>query len=331
MLSVDIPSGMDGLTGAAAGACIRADQTVTFHAAKRGLIFSPHRQWAGEITIADIGLPPGDGMPWADSLAELLPPRRPDAHKGDCGRVMIYAGSPGMAGAAQMAALACLRAGSGLVTVVCPREIIPVLQKTVPNAMCRAAEEQPDIPSDATLFGCGLAENENTWRELMRLHRAGRREVWDAGALNLLSGHPMALGPDAVITPHVGEAARLLGQRIGEITADLPGAAQALREKYQCNVVLKSAVSVICGADGRLAVNAAWSPALAKGGSGDALAGILASLLGQGLAPMQAMQAACLWHSLAGRLAGQKHGIRGALTGEVIACMGEAEILYGAE
>ena len=163
----------------------------------------------------------------------------------------------------------------------------------------------------------------------MRLHQPGESEVWDAGALNLLARHPMGLGPDAVITPHVGEAARLLGWSIGAICADPPGAVLALREKYQCNVVLKSSVSVICDADGHLAVNAVEAPALAKGGSGDALAGILASLLGQGLPPLRAMQAACLWHSLAGRLAGKKYGIRGALTGEVIDCLGEAEMTNG--
>ncbi|MBQ9196304.1 MAG: NAD(P)H-hydrate dehydratase, partial [Clostridia bacterium] len=299
ILSVDIPSGMDGLTGAAEGLCVRADQTVTFHAAKRGLIFTPCPENVGKLLIADIGLPHREGISWADDLAELLPPRRANAHKGDCGRVLIFAGNLGMAGAAQMAAAACLRAGSGLVTVVCPREIIPILQKTVPNAMCRAAEEQPEIRCDVKLFGCGLSETEESWQALLRLHHDGEREVWDAGALNLLAKHPMALGEVAVITPHLGEAARLLGWSIDQIALDPPQAAHALVKKYHCGVVLKSAASVICGADGQLAVNALPAPALAKGGSGDALAGILASLLGQGLPPMTAMQAACLWHSLA--------------------------------
>ena len=325
VLAVDIPSGMDGLTGQAEGACIRASKTVTFHAAKRGLIFTPCRELAGDLMIADIGLPQGAGIPWADDLRELLPPRRADAHKGDCGRVVIHAGSMGMTGAAAMAALSCLRAGSGLVTVVCPRELIPILQKTVPNAMCRAAEERPRVPCSARLLGCGMAETEENWQELVRLHDQGVWEVWDAGALNLLAKQPMALGGRAVITPHVGEAARLLGCDTAAILADPIAAAQALAKKYGCSAVLKSAVSVICAADGSLAINAVEAPALAKGGSGDALAGILASLLGQGLPPMAAMQAACLWLSLAGRLAGQKYGVRGALTGEVIDCMGEVE------
>ncbi len=325
ILSVDIPSGMDGLTGAAAGACVRADETVTFHAVKRGLVFAARPELAGEITVADIGLAQTVGIPWADELSELLPPRALTAHKGDCGRVAIFAGSEGMAGAAVMAAKACLRAGSGLVTVICPREIIPILQKTVPNAMCRAAEEQPDIPCGARLLGCGLAETAETWRELMRLHDENTPEVWDAGALNLLAKQPMKLGKNACITPHLGEAARLLGQDVADIAADPIAAARALSGLYGCGVALKSAVTVMCDAEGNLAVNAVRAPALAKGGSGDALAGILASLLGQGLRGLRAMQAACLWHGLAGKIAGERCGVRAALTGDVIDCLGEAE------
>ena len=104
----------------------------------------------------------------------------------------------------------------------------------------------------------------------------------------------------------------------------MPGAASELSHKYRCSSVLKSSVTVMCTWEGQMAVNTVGSPALAKGGSGDALAGILASLLGQGIPMLEAMQAACLWHGRAGQLAGQKYGIRSALTGEVIECMGDA-------
>lgn len=328
IVAVDIPSGMDGLSGAAAGACVRATETVTFHCAKQGLLLTARPEQVGRLTVADIGLPPAQaGILYAEAadLPRLLPPRRANAHKGDCGRVLIYAGSEGMAGAAGMAALACLRAGSGLVTVLCPRAIMPILQKTAPNAMCRAVEEHPVLAADVLLMGCGLGENEDTWREIMRLHGADIPAVWDAGALNLLARRPLPLGEKTFITPHVGEAARLLGCAAAEVMADMPAAARRLSQLYHCNVVLKSAVTVICTADGRLALNAVGSPALAKGGSGDALSGILASLLGQGLEPLAAMQAACLWHGLAGRLAGERFGVRSALTGEVIEMLGEVE------
>lgn len=323
LLAVDIPSGMDGLTGAAAGVCARAAETVTFHAAKRGLLLTDHPEWVGRLTVADIGLPGDRGWLWADDLRELLPPRPRTAHKGDCGRVALCAGSLGMAGAAAMAAKAALRAGSGLVTVLCPPEIIPILQTAVPNAMCRDWTQSAPFPADARLLGCGVAENEETWNLLLALHGETTPEVWDAGALNLLARHPQGLGANAVITPHVGEAARLLGWETARVLADLPAAAEALRRKYGCHVILKSHVSVLLSADGATALNTAGSPALAKGGSGDALAGILTSLLGQGLPPFAAMQAACLWLGLAGQRAGEKYGLRGALTAEVIDCMSE--------
>lgn len=319
VLSVDIPSGMDGLTGRVSGACVHAAETVTFHGAKRGLIFTPRPELVGRLTVADIGLADDRGLLWADDLKELLPLRSATVHKGDCGRVTLYAGSLGMAGAAVMAAKAALRAGSGLVTVLCERDIMPILQAAVPNAMCRPPEDAPR--ADARLYGCGLAETEETWQRIRTLHDEKLPDVWDAGALNLLARHPLTLGENAVITPHAGEAARLLGWEIPRVTEDMVAAALALQQKYGCNVILKSHVSVLCTADGTLAVNTAGSAALAKGGSGDALAGILTSLLGQGLDFLPAMQAACLWLGQAGQRAGEKYGLRGALTGDVIDCM----------
>ena len=327
VLAVDIPSGMDGLTGAVNGPCVRADKTVTFHRVKTGLLLTPRPELTGEIIEADIGLAGGDCLSWAqpEDLKDLLPPRSPRAHKGDCGRVTVLAGSLGMAGAAVMAARAALRAGSGLVTVLCPREIIPILQIAEPGAMCRALEDKPALPCDARLVGCGIAETEESWRVLLRQIEDGAPTVWDAGALNLLAKNPMELGSAAVITPHPGEAARLLGVPVSEVVENPLSSAARLQKKYRCHVALKSAVTVLCTAEGQMALHTVGSPALAKGGSGDALAGILASLLGQGLPPARAMQAACLWHGLAGRIAGEKYGIRSAMTADVINCLGEAE------
>ena len=175
-------------------------------------------------------------------------------------------------------------------------------------------------------MGCGIAENDDTYADMMRLKATDACQVWDAGALNLLAGHPQQLGARAVITPHAGEAARLLGWEIPAVLSDKLGAAEALRAKYGCNVVLKSAVTVMLTADGQqCALNAVGSPALAKGGSGDALAGILASLLGQGLPMFDAMRAACLWLGLAGIAAGKRCGVRAALTGDVIDSLGACE------
>ena len=303
MLSIDVPSGMDAATGAVEGVCARAIWTVTFHRPKPGLYLTERRDCVGEITVAPIGLPrefdPQGGLLVNEEgdLHTLLPDRPASAHKGDCGRTVIYAGSLGMAGAAMMAARAALHAGAGLTTEICPRAAMPVLQQEVPNAT-----------------------------DMMRLKATDAYQVWDAGALNLLAGHPQQLGARAVITPHAGEAARLLGWEIPAVLSDKLGAAEALRAKYGCNVVLKSAVTVMLTADGQqCALNAVGSPALAKGGSGDALAGILASLLGQGLPMFDAMRAACLWLGLAGIAAGKRCGVRAALTGDVIDSLGACE------
>ena len=325
ILSVDIPSGLDSLSGQAAGLCMHASETVTFHAAKRGLLLA-RPELTGRITVADIGLPQGnEGLPCAEAadLPCLLPPRAPSVHKGDCGRVVLFAGSEGMAGAAIMAAQAALRAGAGLTTVICPRTILPVIQSAAPSAMCRAAEDSPDLPADARLFGCGLAETEEAWTQILRLHDDATPEVWDAGALNLLARQPLKLGANVILTPHVGEAARLLGVSPAEVSDDLPAAARALQQKFGCFIVLKSFVTVLCG-PGQMALHRLPAPALAKGGSGDVLAGILAALLGQGLTAWRAMQAACLWHGLAGRLAGERCGIRSTMAEDVIRCLGEA-------
>lgn len=332
VLAIDIPSGMDGATGAVAGVCAHAQRTVTFHRPKLGLYLTEHRDWVGQVIVADIGLPAcfdapeGIELPEQGDLARLLPARSVSAHKGVCGRVAIYAGSMGMAGAAAMAARAALRAGAGLTTVVCPREIMPILQQSVPNATCLAQQDLSDIRCDALLLGCGIAENEQSYDDLLHLKALGVPQVWDAGALNLLAARPFTLGAWAVMTPHMGEAARLLGWDIARVLSDKPAAAQALRAKYGCNVVLKSSVTLLLTADGQqCALNAVGSPALAKGGSGDALAGILAALLGQGLPIFDAMRAACLWFGMAGCLAARRFGVRSALTGDVIDCLGAAE------
>ena len=200
MLSIDVPSGMDAATGAVEGVCARAIWTVTFHRPKPGLYLTERRDCVGEITVAPIGLPrefdPQGGLLVNEEgdLHTLLPDRPASAHKGDCGRTVIYAGSLGMAGAAMMAARAALHAGAGLTTVICPRAAMPVLQQEVPNATCLAAEDQPTPKCDALLMGCGIAENDDTYADMMRLKATDAYQVWDAGALNLLAGHPQQLG-----------------------------------------------------------------------------------------------------------------------------------------
>ena len=344
VIAVDIPSGIDGKTGAAPGAFMYADVTVTFNTPKPGLYLTREREAVGKIVVADIGL--WAMMPWNNGLLLLSDPELDcetllpsalrllgepplSAHKGDNGRVLIYAGKTGMAGAAAMCAKAAVTAGAGLTTVVCEKELIPILQTLVPNAMCMDIKEAAENPPAYDVFavGCGLGQEEESWRNILKLWNPDKPSVWDADALNLLAKHEMRLGENAVITPHPGEAARLLGRPMDEIMADRLKAARALTEKYSCAAVLKSDVTVICRMeDGRpkYYLNAVGTPALAKGGSGDALTGVLAVLLRHN-STLYAAALACLWHGMAGIVGEEKHGRRELTTDQLVACLWDAE------
>ena len=344
VVAADIPSGINGKTGEAEWPYVHADVTVTFNAPKPGLYLTKDREAVGKIVVADIGL--WDMMPWHSDLLPLDDPelrcetlmpsalrlmegRSMNAHKGENGRVLIYAGKMGMAGAAAMCAQAAVTAGAGLTTVACERDIMPILQTLVPNAMCAEIGEAIQNPPahDVLALGCGLGQSEEVWNTILQLWRPDKKSVWDADALNLLAKHPMRLGKNAVITPHPGEAARLLDKTTEEILADRFAAVQALAERYGCTAVLKSDVSVICeiGEDGpEFMLNTVGSPALSKGGSGDALTGILAALLAQ-THPLEAAAQACLWHGMAGIVGEKKYGQRELTTGQLIACLHEAE------
>ncbi len=338
ILSVDIPSGMNGETGEAA-LCVHATHTVTLGFAKIGLYLTNQKASVGSLAVAPLQLPsvcvPNGDWPGAcaeimeeGTLKALLLHRSPDTHKGTAGRVLLYAGSMGMAGAAAMAARAALRSGAGLVTVACPKDVIPVLQQTVPNAMCMDIHEavQHPLRHDVLAAGCGLGQGESARNNLLKLLANEKAPVvLDADALNMLAETPFALPQNAVLTPHIGEAARLLSISVEEAARDMFGTAQKLYQKYNALIVLKSACTVIY--DGKtFALNVGAAPALAKGGSGDALCGILSALLADqalSLSPIRGAQAACLWHGMAGRFAASHLGERSPLTGDVIDALGQ--------
>lgn len=336
-LSVDIPSGMNGETGTTA-LCVHATHTVTLGFAKLGLYLTNQKSYVGKLTVAPLQLPNsctanGD---WPGAYAEimeestvkaLLAHRAPDTHKGIAGRVLLYAGSMGMAGAATMAAKAALRAGAGLVTVACPKDIIPILQQSVPNAMCMDIDDAVQHPPrhDVLAVGCGLGKSKVAQQHLLTLLQNEKAPViLDADALNMLAKTPFFLPVNAILTPHIGEAARLLSISVEEAAADMLKTAQQLHQKFGALIVLKSACTVIY--DGKtFALNAGTVPALAKGGSGDALCGILAALMadqGLSLSPISCTQTACLWHGMAGRFAAARFGERSTLTGDVINALG---------
>lgn len=352
VVAVDIPSGLNGETGQVMGAAVRACETVTFHRPKPGLYLGQGPDYAGEITVADIGLTApeaaalddADGMRVLERGERLLPPRARTAHKGSFGRVVLWAGSRGMAGAAAIAATAALRAGAGLVTVVCPDDVVDVVQTLCPCATCAPLSTEDEDAAwealsaaleraDALGAGCGLGQGPMAaalMERLLRfLHGRALPCVLDADALNLLARRPawLADGATHVLTPHPGEAARLLGVSTAEILADVPGAAVRIRRRYGAAVVLKGARSVLCAEEGR-ALNPFGTPAMAKGGSGDALTGVTAALLAGRAAGAYAMddlflmQAACALHGLAGERAAQRCGERGMLATDLCECLG---------
>ncbi len=348
VVAVDVPSGLSGLSGMVMGEAIRASETVTFHRPKLGLYLNKGPEYAGCVKVADIGLPkvmddaPGMDMLVPEDLSVLLPPRRRDTHKGDYGRVLIVAGSLGMAGAAAICALAALRTGAGLVTVACPENIVPVVQQLAPCATCIPLPIQGDalaqeaeamvydaaILADAVAIGPGLSTMPDRMMLLQAVRRADKPTVWDADALNLLamSQEMLPMTGTNIFTPHPGEAARLMQGSVGAVTADVVEAVQALWNKMGGVVVLKGASSLLY--DGvRLAINTAGTPALAKGGSGDALTGILVSLLAQqgqlNHSPLLLGQIACCLHGDAALRAEKETGQRGLLATDLMWYLGK--------
>ncbi len=321
VLSLDIPSGMDATTGEIRGDCIHADHTVTFHQPKLGMALTDRPEYLGQVHAVPVGFADEPlGIPaYEEKDWEAIRYRRPkNAHKGMCGRVLIYGGDPGMAGAAAMCALAALKAGAGLVTVLCDRESLPALQCTVPNAMCVCTDSHLPLPGfDTTVIGCGLRKSEAAVHWTDRILSVADACVLDAGALDLLQDLSSPLPARCVLTPHWGEGARLLDTDILRVRSDPLEALKALTSRYQRTVALKSAVTLISDGE-RIAMNTVGSPALAKGGSGDALAGILAASLCVIPDPFEAARAACLRMGIAGRRGEERLGTDGLLTEEML-------------
>ena len=362
VVAVDIPSGLCGRTGQPLGPCVKATETVTFHRPKPGLFLGQGLEWAGSVSVAEIGLMPqwddADGLlvcqPW--EVESLLPGRSRIAHKGDHGRVALFCGSTGMAGAAAIAATAALRSGAGLVTVACPERILDTVQMLCPCATCvpldgdaGAAWQQLEpllAAADVLGMGCGLGQSpwaqEMTGKVLAWLSAHDRAAVIDADGLNLLAGLDASQWDlsRCILTPHPGEAARLLGASVAEVTADAVESAMQLYHRYGAAVVLKGAASVLITGEGA-AINVLGTSAMGKGGSGDALTGVLCALLaqrvrnGQPERLLSVLQAACGLHGLAGCAAEKRFGSRGVLATDLCdylgVAAGEAAAAYGQE
>jgi len=348
VVALDVPSGLDADTGRAEGEAVRADVTATIGLPKLGLVEPSALEYVGALEVVDIGYPPALVAEFpSESDRELiyrtdcqaLLPRRPRAaHKGHFGRVLLLGGARGYAGAITLAARAASRAGAGLVSVVTPASIAPVVAGAALECMVHGAAEtaQGSLDGDtwrtackplekdlsAVLVGPGLTREPDSLALVRTVLRScDAPVVLDADALTVLAGQAdwlnKARGP-LVITPHPGEMAALFSQTVAEVQADRYGMAMAAAKFANITVVLKGAGTVVAQKGKPVAINLTGNPGMATGGTGDVLAGILTALLGQGLAPYDAARLAVYLHGHAGDQAAWRKSQAGLVAGDLV-------------
>ena len=352
VVAVDLPSGLSADNGDIAGPSIAADLTVTFAAPKRCHVFPPASELCGELGIVDIGIPQTsiDAVEGAVELvtpeecAAALPWREPDSHKGTYGTVLILAGAPGTAGAAVLTALGALRGGAGLIKVAVPDSVYGIVasQLTEPlvlsfasgdsggiAASCCAAIVELAGEADVVAIGPGIGTAPETV-ELVRRVVAdiGVPTIIDADGLNAFAGGVVdelaSTGPPRILTPHPGEVARLLEIFTADVQADRAAAAHELSRRSDATVVLKGYRSLVCTPAGELAVNPTGNPGMATGGSGDVLTGLIAALVGQGVAPAAAARTGAFLHGEAGDLAAVEVGETSLVASDIVEALPEA-------
>ena len=343
VLAVDIPSGVNGDTGAVEGPAVRATTTVTLGLPKTGLALHPGADFAGRVWVADVGHPKRliDSAGIRTTLVTqamvdgAVPLRRPDTHKGTYGRVLVVAGAIGYSGAAVLSTLGALRAGAGLVTVGVPFAIYPIVASAVIEGMpvpladeegalaAAAAEQIRDLAAAADVVACGpgLSRLPGPHAVVRRLlAECTRPLVLDADALTCLAGSTADLlnaKAPVVLTPHPGEMARLIDTSPADVQRHRLQVTRVAAERFRAVVVLKGARTVVADPAGDAFVIPTGNPAMATGGMGDVLTGAIAALIGQGLPPIAAAWAGAYLHGLAGDLAALARGPAGILAREV--------------
>jgi len=329
VLALDVPSGIDADTGAALGAAVRAEITVSFIARKRGLVTGAAVDHCGTLVLDRLGLPedafadaPCDArLLDARRMAAWLPPRSRAAHKGDFGHVLAIGGDAGMGGAIRLCAEAALRAGAGLVSAATRQENIAAINAARPEVMAHATTDAAALAvlldrASVLALGPGLGQSDwgrKLWRAALDSHKP---TVVDADALNLLAAQAMALPPESAITPHPGEAARLLGWNTERVERDRFAAARELAARYRCVAVLKGAGTLIAHTEGSVTVCPWGNPGMASGGMGDVLTGVIAGLMAQGLNAWRASRLGVGLHAQAGDAAA-RDGEAGTLASDL--------------
>jgi len=344
VVAIDVPSGLDADTGIPEGETVRADVTATMGLPKRGLVEAAALDYVGNLEVVDIGLPailvgplPDDReLIVADEVAPLLKRRQRASHKGDYGHVLIIGGARGYAGAAALAARAAVRSGCGLVSVLAPASVAPVIAAVAPEAMVHFGEETREgslavdcLSSwqrslrqfDAVVAGPGMTLHAQTRLLVERILREVQSPlVMDADALNVV-GRDLALikrcRTPVIVTPHPGEMGRLVGCSAAAVQSDRPGAVRTAVEATGATVVLKGAGTLV-GHVRQIRVNMTGNPGMAKGGMGDVLAGLIGGLLAQGLSAPDAAALGVFLHGRAADIASWRSSQPGIAAGDVI-------------
>ncbi|HLJ02959.1 MAG TPA: NAD(P)H-hydrate dehydratase [Solirubrobacteraceae bacterium] len=342
VVACDVPSGVDASTGEVAGPAVRAELTVTFHAAKPGLWIAPGKAHAGEVRVIDIGIPSGGpvqpdvGLIVAE-VTDGVPRRGSDSTKFAAGSVLVCGGSPGLTGAVCLAAESAMRAGAGYVTALVPGALSQIFENRLLEVMTLALHDDSGhlTPAaldairdraeraDALVLGPGLGREPDTLEFARRLATSLRKPlVIDADGLN---AHAKSLDRLArrtaptVLTPHAGELGRLLERPSSEIAAHRLATVRDAARRAGAVVVLKGDDTLVAEPSGTVAVSQGGAPALATAGTGDVLSGVIGAYLAKGMDPFRAAAAGVFVHAAAGRLAGSEIGSEGVIASDVIA------------
>jgi NAD(P)H-hydrate epimerase len=354
VVAVDLPSGADADSGRLQGPVIRAHRTYTLCRPKPCLILEPAASHAGPWRVIDIGIPDDavaaetPELEWLDAVAasKLVPTRPPDAHKGTMGHLLVVAGSRGKSGAATLLARAALRSGVGLVTAAVPRSIHAIVASSQAELMTEPLPENRRgalslgasaralallSQRDALALGPGLGTDSASRAAVLDLlAKCSAPCVLDADGLNALATGPRRRASSAprpktlVLTPHPGEAARLLRTTAAAIQADRLGSARQLASETGAIVALKGRRTIVSHPDGRAAFVATGNPGMATGGTGDALTGVIGALLARRLTAFDAARLGTYVHGAAGDLAAERHGEEGMIAGDLVDALPEA-------
>ena len=308
IVACDLPSGVGCDDGKVCDDTLRATITVTFAAYKPCFFLYPGKNFCGKVILADIGIPkealrqsPGVDLIDEDYVTSLIQPRPENSHKGTFGTLLSVCGSKDMTGAATLSAMGALRCGVGLLKLALPRQIIPILQTKLSEPVF--TERKGTVKASAVLVGCGIGKD---LKALQFAFQQGRSIVLDADAITLIGENPSLLdtflqehpGADVILTPHPAEFARLLSTTPSQIEADRLGAVKQCLDRWNVTVVLKGHHTVIADRKKTL-INLNGNSGLSKGGSGDVLAGMIASFLAQGYAPRDAAVCGVYLHGAA--------------------------------